>query len=463
MQTDAAVASSHLVKYNFFIDFSSKKVSRRNLIEFTDIDKIVEKQDFFTLEDRKIKLIQLEFPVPDALPTILSTIESNKQLFDHSEPAPYKFTAKLIEYEEKGKEHFLPCILEMHQAKKIYLIFNIKVKDGLTQEEITYQKKFIKGVGAYKMIYKAWELRSGLERVAYSICDIYTTTYLLSEQINHNEIVKNELKYLALFNGKPGLPSVYSICDYGNQFSIRMKEYEIDFLDLFALCEKEVEQIPDEQKLAWARQLLMSVEVMHKAKVMHRDIKPDNCVKNPGAEFNLTLIDFGLACELNDEALKKCVGSLSYVAPELLLHFIKQAGYGHLIPPEWLHLYQSPEGEIDIKPESEVWSIGCTLWRLWSQWRVNYAWDEELSKIKRYHSFENKARFILNSLKKMSEYNSSRIPEEHKAAQFLRRLLEMDPNKRLTIEQASQYFQELVEEQKKPEASSLLEQFGCKG
>jgi serine/threonine protein kinase len=54
------------------------------------------------------------------------------------------------------------------------------------------------------------------------------------------------------------------------------------------------EYIPLEDIRGWARQLISALYTCHvEAKVIHRDIKPDNLVLNNMKE--LVLVDFGLA------------------------------------------------------------------------------------------------------------------------------------------------------------------------
>ena len=74
---------------------------------------------------------------------------------------------------------------------------------------------------------------------------------------------------------------------------------------------------------AYAHQLIKMIAKMHKAGVCHRDLKLENLVLD--ANWNLKLIDFGLACPLagvNNRGFchqSEKVGTEGYMAPELLL------------------------------------------------------------------------------------------------------------------------------------------------
>ena len=75
----------------------------------------------------------------------------------------------------------------------------------------------------------------------------------------------------------------------------------------------------------YANQLIIGIIRMHKAGVCHRDLKLENLVLD--SDFNLRIIDFGMACPLTGfENRGLCergdrVGTKSYMAPEILLGY----------------------------------------------------------------------------------------------------------------------------------------------
>lgn len=81
-------------------------------------------------------------------------------------------------------------------------------------------------------------------------------------------------------------------------------------------------RLPEPVARYYALSLVWAVVAMHKAEVSHRDLKLDNLVLD--ADFNLKIIDFGLACSSSGDTNSGfCVGSETYgskgyMAPELL-------------------------------------------------------------------------------------------------------------------------------------------------
>jgi serine/threonine protein kinase len=69
------------------------------------------------------------------------------------------------------------------------------------------------------------------------------------------------------------------------------------------------------------RQVLEALSYLHKNRILHGDIKPENIVitEDKQHEIETKLLDFGLAMSLGDER-KLMSGTLRYLAPEILLH-----------------------------------------------------------------------------------------------------------------------------------------------
>jgi serine/threonine protein kinase len=74
----------------------------------------------------------------------------------------------------------------------------------------------------------------------------------------------------------------------------------------------------------WARNLVSALNYIHvKAKVIHRDIKPDNLMINKKDE--LVLVDFGIGIKFQDEndVMKGTQGTMRFYAPEIVKSGVK--------------------------------------------------------------------------------------------------------------------------------------------
>lgn len=97
--------------------------------------------------------------------------------------------------------------------------------------------------------------------------------------------------------------------------------------------------IPERRVARIGMQLASALSSMHHHGFMHRDVKPDNVIMID--DDNVKLIDFGLACSIDDSRLTRegtFVGTPGYVAPEMI------------------QKYQAPDEKGDI------YSLGATLY-----------------------------------------------------------------------------------------------------
>ncbi|KAJ1979017.1 U4/U6 small nuclear ribonucleoprotein prp4 [Dimargaris verticillata] len=88
----------------------------------------------------------------------------------------------------------------------------------------------------------------------------------------------------------------------------------------------------------YAQQLFIALTLLHKCRVLHADIKPDNILVNDAKNL-LKLCDFGSASDVHENDITPYLVSRFYRAPEIILGL----SYDYAI---------------------DVWSVGCTLYEL---------------------------------------------------------------------------------------------------
>eukprot|EP00293_Proteomonas_sulcata_P019448 CAMPEP_0184292388 /NCGR_PEP_ID=MMETSP1049-20130417/4188_1 /TAXON_ID=77928 /ORGANISM="Proteomonas sulcata, Strain CCMP704" /LENGTH=547 /DNA_ID=CAMNT_0026600157 /DNA_START=549 /DNA_END=2189 /DNA_ORIENTATION=- len=114
-------------------------------------------------------------------------------------------------------------------------------------------------------------------------------------------------------------------------------------------------RVTDEVAGLWFTQIAGATAHLHAAKVLHRDLKPPNIFvkqiseRKQGETINLKLGDFGLAATLEPSERKTCVGTLAYLAPEMLVRSEYSEGV-------------------------DVWGLGCVMLEVLT---LNFLWEQQ--------------------------------------------------------------------------------------
>ena len=120
---------------------------------------------------------------------------------------------------------------------------------------------------------------------------------------------------------------------------IKLSEVELQYLMLMI-------------DLAWA------IEFLHKQKVIHRDIKPDNVILIN--DFNLKLIDFGISRQIRSDSTGTFTmhkGTILYEPPENYPYYDEEDLYKTDL---------SESNKVKITTKFDVWSFGLILSEVFS-------------------------------------------------------------------------------------------------
>ncbi|KTF86915.1 hypothetical protein cypCar_00034662 [Cyprinus carpio] len=160
----------------------------------------------------------------------------------------------------------------------------------------------------------------------------------------------------------------------------------------------EKKRLEEREAQKYVRQLVMAVEHLHRAGVVHRDLKIENLLLDE--QDNIKLIDFGLS---------NCAGILGYSDP-----FSTQCGSPAYAAPELLSRKK-------YGPKVDVWSIGVNMYAMLAG---TLPFTVEPFSLKALHQ-----RMVDKDMNPLPPSISSA------ATSLLKKLLEPDPNKRPNIHQ----------------------------
>jgi len=151
--------------------------------------------------------------------------------------------------------------------------------------------------------------------------------------------------------------------------------------------------LPEEEARQYFRDLICGLDYLHHSGILHRDIKPENMLL--GQDKRIKICDFGVAAMFDeDDVMTSTAGTPAFMAPEIIT-----------------------DSQYRGKP-ADIWACGVTL----------------------YYMFFGDCPFIaptLYSIYDMIQTTRLTIPDtvSEQLSDFLRALIERDPQKRLTMAQ----------------------------
>ena len=156
----------------------------------------------------------------------------------------------------------------------------------------------------------------------------------------------NEITMLKRLQGSEKIVKMYDY-EYRKDADLLFVVMEEGDTDLSKL-KKEISSNPAKRKSYWI-DMLEAVQVIHKERIIHSDLKPANFLLVKG---NLKLIDFGIASAVQSDKTSVVKDS--------------QMGTFNFMSPEAIEDLSTDDDKprIKISEKSDIWSLGCILYHL---------------------------------------------------------------------------------------------------
>lgn len=293
------------------------------------------------------------------------------------------YNEKLLTFNNNNNENLKKSI-SLKIDKSNFIIMKTK---SLFDE---YEIKEKLGEGAYGCVYKVTQKSTNFLRAVKAIerkhidSNSFSNEIAILKTVDHPNIIK-------LFD-----------CYYDNNFYYMVEEY-CSGGDLFDYIQK-IKNFSEKIAATIFNQLLSAINHLHKKNIVHRDIKPENIVfipleeKKNNNDIFIKLIDFGTSVSIKNKSnLHEELGTIYYIAPEVFKN--------------------------NYNEKADIWSCGIILYTMLCGHPPFLGNDED--------SIKNK---ILNCKVEYPQNEFKNISKD--AIDFLELLLENDPNKRISAEEA---------------------------
>ena len=304
----------------------------------------------------------------------------------------------------------------------------IPMKEWKCNEPKDYEEIKVVGIGSFGKVYKAIYKKDTKEKrlVALKKIKIFEEEefpltalreILIMQKLDHKNILKlEEILYTQPKEKNKKRGNVYLVFPYMDQdlSGVRMNEISFNLSQIKYIL----------------YQIMSGIAYLHKCKIIHRDIKSSNILMNTKGE--ICIGDYGLARKDSKENNKNYtykVVTLCYRAPELLL------------------------GSKEYGTEIDIWSVGCVFAELLTGnilFYENGKEKEQLNKIFSICGTPNEKNWPgISSLPNYKSFSQKTIYKNNLREHFkdnklvddvtfdlLNKLLDLNPKKRITAEEA---------------------------
>lgn len=289
------------------------------------------------------------------------------------------------------------------------------------------------GSGAYGLVVAAQDTETGqkvaIKKITNVFRDIIDARRILRE-LKILTFVKKNAPASALADGFDGHENLISILDIEPPIGVGFKDLYLmtDLMetDLHRIIHSR-QDLSDEHVQYFVYQILRGLKFLHSAGILHRDLKPSNILVNSNCD--LKICDFGLSRGVEDEGEKTLTAYVVtrwYRAPEIMLACKK---------------YTS---------KVDVWAVGCIMAELVRR-KVLFPGSDYLDQLRLIMDLVGTPKAdeydFVKSTRARDWIKKQKVkPRKSFASVFgrtsaegqdlLAKMLEFDPEKRISVEQA---------------------------